>query len=480
MVVELILIPTITAFIVFNVRNDRLIHYLSTSSILLTLTYLLTILLFRDLPVVENYIEVSVHEHIEYSFSLHIDNVNVVLLITALTLLPSIYLYSVAYMRHRVEEVGTPLNLYYGLLLLNTAGIVGVLLSYNIITFVIFYELLVLTSWALVYFYGYGNRVNISLTYLVWSLIASLLIIIGLVSIYVHLDTLSFNLCLTRDIPLWTYYILLIGFAIKMGLAGVHLWLPLTHAEAPTPFSAVLSPLIIGLGGYGVLRILKPLIPTNEFLMIILIWGIASIVYGGIGALIEDDVKRILAYSSISHMGYLTLALSVHDYILSNAAFSYHYLAHAYSKALLFLASGILIYTLNIRNIKLVSGVLRTCRLCGIAFIVGFLSLAGLPPFAGFISKLIIISTILRSATYLGTEFYVLSIIASITMIFSLAYGVRVIKYVVFGTPKPEVSEVKLPLTMSLSIIIIIVLLVVTWLTPHIILGLAVITPQID
>ena len=480
MVVELIHIPTITAFIVFNVRNDRLIHYLSTSSILLTLTYLLTILLFRDLPVVENYIEVSVHEHIEYSFSLHIDNVNVVLLITALTLLPSIYLYSVAYMRHRVEEVGTPLNLYYGLLLLNTAGIVGVLLSYNIITFVIFYELLVLTSWALVYFYGYGNRVNISLTYLVWSLIASLLIIIGLVSIYVHLDTLSFNLSLTRDIPLWTYYILLIGFAIKMGLAGVHLWLPLTHAEAPTPFSAVLSPLIIGLGGYGVLRILKPLIPTNEFLMIILIWGIASIVYGGIGALIEDDVKRILAYSSISHMGYLTLALSVHDYILSNAAFSYHYLAHAYSKALLFLASGILIYTLNIRNIKLVSGVLRTCRFCGIAFIVGFLSLAGLPPFAGFISKLIIISTILRSATYLGTEFYILSIIASITMIFSLAYGVRVIKYVVFGTPKPEVSEVKLPLTMSLSIIIIIVLLVVTWLTPHIILGLAVITPQID
>jgi NADH-quinone oxidoreductase subunit M len=480
MVVELILIPAVTAFIVFNIRNGKLVHYLSTSSTLLTLTYLLIILLFRDLPIVENYVEVSIHEHIEYSFSLHIDNVNVVLLITVLTLLPSIYLYSEVYMRHRVEEVGTPLNLYYGLLLLNTAGIVGVLLSYNMITFVIFYELLVLTSWALVYFYGYGNRVSISLTYLVWSLIASLLIIIGLVGIYVHLDTLSFNLCLTRDIPLWTYYILLIGFAIKMGLAGVHLWLPLTHAEAPTPFSAVLSPLIIGLGGYGVLRILKPLIPTNEFLMIILIWGIASIVYGGIGALVEDDVKRILAYSSISHMGYLTLALSVHDYILSNAAFSYHYLAHAYSKALLFLASGILIYTLNTRNIKLVSGVLRTCRLCGIAFIVGFLSLAGLPPFAGFISKLIIISTILRSATYLGTEFYVLSIIASITMIFSLAYGVRVIKYVVFGTPKPEVSEVKLPLTMSLSIIIIIMLLVVTWLTPHIILGLTVTTPQID
>jgi NADH:ubiquinone oxidoreductase subunit 4 (subunit M) len=95
MVIELILIPAITAFIVFNVRNDRLIHYLSTSSIILTLTYLLTILLFRDLPIVENYVEVSVHEHVEYSFSLHIDNVNVVLLITTLTLLPSIYLYSI-------------------------------------------------------------------------------------------------------------------------------------------------------------------------------------------------------------------------------------------------------------------------------------------------------------------------------------------------------------------------------------------------
>lgn len=480
MVVELILIPAITAFIVFNVRNDRLIHYLSTSSIILTLTYLLTILLFRDLPIVENYVEVSVHEHVEYSFSLHIDNVNVVLLITTLTLLPSIYLYSSTYMRHRVEEVGTPLNLYYGLLLLNTASILGVLLSYNMITFIVFYELLVLTSWALVYFYGYGNRINISLTYLVWSLVGSLLIIIGLVGVYVHLDTLSFNLSLTQDIPSWILYTLLIGFAIKMGLAGVHLWLPLTHAEAPTPFSAVLSPLIIGLGGYGVLRILKPLIPTNEFLMIILIWGIASIVYGGIGALVEDDIKRILAYSSISHMGYLTLALSIHDYVLSNAAFSYHYLAHAYSKALLFLASGVLIYVLNIRNIKLVSGVLRTCKLCGIAFIIGFLSLAGLPPFAGFISKLLIISSILRSATYLGTEFYILSIVASITTVFSLAYGVRVIKYVVFGTPKPEVSGFELPLTMSLSLIIIIVLLVITWLVPHVILGLAVATPQTD
>ncbi len=473
-VVELVVIPVVTAVAVFNIRNDRLAYVASTASAVTTLAYLISTYLFKRLPIVENYIEVAIGGHLEYSFSLGIDGLNVLVLITVLTLLPSIYLYSYEYMKHRVEELGkTLLNLFYGLMLLNTSGIIGVVVSYNVVTFIVFYELVVLTSWALIYFYGYGNRVSVSFTYLAWSLIGSLFIIVGLSSIYVYAGTFQFNVLDTAVLPPWIYYILLIGFGIKMGLFGMHFWLPPAHAEAPTPFSAVLSPLIIGIGGYGVLRFIGPVVNYYELSVIILVLGLASIIYGGLGALLEVDIKRILAYSSISHMGYLALTLSMQDPVFNVMAFSYHYLAHAYAKAILFLSSGILIYSLNIRNIRLVSGILHKYRLCGLGFIVGFLSLAGLPPFAGFISKLLIILTVLKTAPEMPTEFYVLSIAALISMMFTIAYGIRVIKNVVFGSLKPEdIVSIELPLSMRFSLIIIIVMLVITWLIPHILLEL--------
>ncbi len=474
MVLELVLIPMATAVVVFNVRNDRLAHALSTASVSVTAIYLILISLFKTLPMVENYIEVSVRDHLEYSFSLGIDGFNILILITALTLFPSIYIYSYEYMKHRASELGdASLNLFYGLLLLNSSGIVGVIISYNIIAFVIFYELIVLTSWALIYLYGYGNRASVSFTYLMWSLAGSLLIIIGLSSIYIYVGSFQFTELSGKTLPSWVYYILMVGFAVKMGLFGLHLWLPPAHAEAPTPFSAILSPLIVGIGGYGMLRILGPMASSSELSLPLLIWGLASIIYGGLGALLEADIKRILAYSSISHMGYLALALSVQDPLLSTMAYSYHYLSHAYAKALLFLSSGIIIYSLNIRNINLVSGILRKYKLCGVGFIVGFLSLAGLPPFAGFISKLLIISAVLKSAAEASAEFYALSLTALISMLLTVAYGLRVVKKVVFGPLKPtNVCFVDVPLHMRLGLIIIIVLLIITWLAPHVLLEL--------
>ncbi|MEM2376106.1 MAG: complex I subunit 5 family protein [Sulfolobales archaeon] len=472
--IELIVVPATVAAIVFNIRNDRVAYILSTSSLGFSVIYLILILLFRNLPIVENYVEVVIHGHLEYSFSLGIDYLNIIILIAALTLLPLIYLYSYNYMIHRVEELGgIPLNLFYGLLLLNTSGIVGVIISYNMIAFIIFYELIVLTSWGLIYFYGYGNRVSISFTYLVWSLIGSLIIFIGLSTVYVYVGSFQFSTLTSSSIPPWVSYVLLIGFGIKMGLFGVHLWLPLVHAEAPTPFSAILSPLIVGLGGYGVLRILGSLIESYEFALAVLIWGLSSIVYGGLGALLEDDIKRILAYSTISHMGYLALALSVQDPLYSSMAFSYHYLSHAYAKALLFLSSGVLVYSLGIRDINLIGGILRRCRLCGIGFIVGFFSLAGLPPFAGFVSKFLIISSVLRTAAEASIEFYILSLAAITSMIFTIAYGLRIIKNVVFGSLKPaDIGYVELPKSMNATLILIIVLLVITWFIPHILLNL--------
>lgn len=473
MVIELITIPLIAVALMVLIKDERLEFITSTSAIFTLPLYLLIILLYRNVPFTDRVIEVVVHGHMEYAFILGIDSFNVVPLITVTTLLPSIYIYSYEYMRHRIKELGEgSIKLYYVLMLINTSGILGVLLAHNIITFMIFYEFLVLTSWALIYFFGYGNRSKVSLTYLAWSLIGSLIILIGLASIYGHIGSFDFiNFTSDHILPSWIYYITLIGFGIKMGAIGLHLWLPPAHSEAPTPFSAVLSPIIIGLGGYGVLRILKPFFTCYDFSLILLVWGTASIIYGGLAALVENDIKRLLAYSSISQVGYLLLTLSPCSITLSVIAFSYHYLAHAYAKALLFLAAGALIYSLNNRDIRSLHGLLSRYRLVSIAFISGFLSLTGLPPFAGFNSKLIMASILLKSSMECNyTEVYLITLLALASTILTLLYGIRVIKKVVFGLPLTTSSN-DIPVTMKLGLVIIMMLLIITWLVPHIVIG---------
>ncbi len=473
MVVELIAIPLVSAILITLIRDERWGAIISTSAISTLTPYLLIILLYCNVPFTERFIEVSIHGHVEYAFILGIDSLNVVPLITVTTLMPSIYLYSYDYMKHRIRELGEgSIKLYYILMLINTSGILGVLLAHNMITFMSFYEFLVLTSCTLIYFFGYGNRGKISLTYLAWSLIGSLIILIGLASIYGYIGSFDFiNFTPSYVLPSWVCYITLIGFGIKMGAVGLHLWLPPAHSEAPTPFSSVLSPIIIGLGGYGILRVLKPFFTCYDFSLILLIWGTASIIYGGLAALIENDIKRLLAYSSISQVGYLLLTLSSCSITLSTIAFSYHYLAHAYAKALLFLAAGALIYSLNNRDIRSIHGLLSKHKLVSIAFISGFLSLAGLPPFAGFNSKLIVASMLLKSSIEYGyVEIHLMTLFALASTILTLLYGIRAVRRIVFGPPLTTFSD-DIPIAMKLSLIIIMMLLIITSLVPHVVIG---------
>ena len=471
-ILPIIAIPLVASVTVFCIHGRGKVPVVSSTAILLTAVYVLSIVITRRLPIVENYAEITLHERGEPLFSLAIDRLNAVLLLTAVLLFIPISVYSHTYIKHRAEELGASLNIYYGLLLLNVAGILGWALAYNIILFLIFLEITMLTSFGIILLYGYGNRMRVAFTYLVWSLVGSTLVIIGAGGVYAHLHALSFDLHPLSEPPLWIPYVMLIGFAIKMGAAGVHMWLPLAHAEAPSPFSAVLSPLIIGMAGYGILRIVKPLTTSSTFLLVVLLWAIASIVYGGLGALVENDVKRILAYSSISHMGYLLLAITIQNEELATTAYSYNYLAHAYGKALLFLCAGILVHFLGTRDMRVVSGVLSMNRLCGIAFILGFLCLMGLPPTAGFMSKLILIVSALESSSKLGTHFTILAIVAAISTLISVAYSIRVIRHLVLGSQKPESRGIKLPLDMKLSLILIMILMIIFWAFPNIITSL--------
>ncbi|WP_218184362.1 complex I subunit 5 family protein [Aeropyrum camini] len=235
-----------------------------------------------------------------------------------------------------------------------SSAMLGIAYSLNFLLFIIFLELSLLSSFLLIAFYGYGDRRRIALLYFVWTHIAGALALLG--GLYYVIKTGTFDVATVEGGRI-VYFAspvdrsvyaaiagvsLLLGMLVKMAVFGVHMWLPYAHAEAPTPISALLSPNLIGLGGYGIARFAAAFYPwlLEDLRPLLLGLAFVTIVYGGLVALSQLDFKRFLAYSSISQMGYMLLALAtLHP--LGFAAASLIFLGHAVGKAVLFMTAGV-------------------------------------------------------------------------------------------------------------------------------------------
>lgn len=332
-------------------------------------------------------------------------------------------LYSMPYIAWRFKSV---FPTYYSLYLLIFAGLLGLLFATNILQFYIFFELMIIPSWALIHLYGYNNKERIALTFFIWSQISGMLILIGFIGSY--LQSNSFEL---KIIGYHNQWFVFIGFAIKIALLGFHYWLPPTYAEAPIVLSTIMGSVMTGIGSYGMLRLNLPLI--KEYGSLLAIWAIAAMIYGALLALFENDLKRIIAYSSMSQMGYIFLGISAYSNIaLTGAVF--HYVSHALLKAVLFMSSGIIIFQINTKNIKDMGGLAAKMPLTALCYISAFLSLAGFPPFSAFHSKLVIFTGVFETLSP-G-----LAITALVSTFLTLSYTAIVIRKTMFGEYKGNKS----------------------------------------
>jgi len=369
----------------------------------------------------------------EINFNLMMDGLSLIYAFSIAGVASAVSLYAIPYMEHRFHEmgiIGKEINGAYGkfylLYLLFYLGMVGTILSTNVVQFYIFYEMILLSTWLLIHSFGYGEREKIALTYFIWIQISGLVVLIGFIMHYAitgSIDVFSFGIY-TAAMPL-----LFLGFAIKMGVFGLHLWLPPAHGEAPTPVSALLSPIAIGIGAYAMIRFVFPLIQQLSHWILLL--AMVTILYGGLVALSEDDIKRLLAYSSISHMGYILLGIASMTWIgLTGAA--YYYLSHAFLKGVLFMTAGLLMMQLNgKRRISLMGGLAAKTPFAALFLASGFLGLAGMPPFAGFNSKLLILmGAFLNSNDYTSLTIVIGAALASFL---TLAYGALTFKRVMLG-----------------------------------------------
>ena len=414
------------------------------------------------------------------SFDLLADGLSIWMLLTVNALALLICIYSVRYMEHMFQEeehrtgVPTPNSAYasyFSLYLLYAVGMLGAVLTTNMIQFYLFYELMLVPSWVLLNNYGYGDRERIGTMYFMWTHVGAVIMLAGILSSYWitgSFEISALSLVVGSPLASWIAIAILFGFFTKMAVFGLHVWLPYAHAEAPTPISALLSPAMIGIGAYATVRLV--IIPMPEvfshFKLMFSLWALLTMVYGGLMALAQDDIKKLLAYSSVSQMGYIFLGLSSGTSIgLSGAIF--HYVSHGITKGILFAIAGILIVQTGTRSIKELGGLIGQMPLTGALCIIGFFGISGIPPTIGFMSKWAIFLGLFTGALEHSMEMVIIAVISILMTVITLGYSLWTIWRIFFGPLPDHLKEVKeAPLIMTVPPLILAVASLVLGIFP--------------
>jgi len=347
---------------------------------------------------------------------------------------------------------------YYSLFLLMLAGMNGVLLSGDFFNMFVFIEIASISSYALVGFGTEAEELEASFKYMVMGGIASAFMLLAVAMLYSSFGVLNMAdiaraiavspRATTLKFPLFLF---IIAFAIKGAIIPFHAWLPDAHPSAPAPVSAMLSGVLIKtLGIYAMTRIIMNIFAADVTGLAPL--GIISIIIGMPLALGQTDIKRLLAYSSISQVGYIVLGLGLGTPLGIFGAL-FHLINHSIFKSLLFLNSGAVAYRLGTRELNDMGGLNKVMPITGGTSFIASLSIAGIPPFNGFFSKLIIILACVKAG---HTGFALWAVAGSIL---TLSSFMKVQKLAFFGKIAEKHKGIKeAPLLMSVSVVILAVL----------------------
>jgi len=418
------------------------------------------------------------------TFGFLADGLGMVMALTITLLSAVVAVYSIKYMENEEN-----LPLYFSLYLLYTAGMLGTVLASDLIEFYVFFELMLIPSWALIHLWGTGERERIAFKYLIYTHVGALSLLIGILATGAVYGTFSLleigKTSKELQVNFFTAKLivlaLLVGLMVKLAIFPFHTWLPDAHAEAPTPISALLSPAMIGIGGYGIFRIIFTAFPKviQNFSLGLSVLALTTMVYGGLMALAQDDIKRLLAYSSISQMGYLLFGLASMS-TLGLVGSMFHYFSHGTSKAILFMVSGIFIHQAGTRSIKKLGGLASKLPYTSTAMTIAFLSISGVPPFNGFQSEwMIFLGAILYGVNQNQISRVIIAVFAVVASTLTMGYALWTIKRTLFGRVPDQLNNVKeASKLMVLPLLVLMVITVLTGIYPQFLNELLVSTVQ--
>ncbi len=341
-------------------------------------------------------------------------------------------IYSIKYM-----EEDTGLDKFFPLLILMVTGVVGIAFSGDIFNIWVFFELMAISSYSLVSFRkAEWGPVEAGFKYIIMSAAGSSLALLGISILFSATGTLDLSaLWLASGTSLDEFtagiavLLIVVGFGVKAALVPMHTWLPDAHSAAPSGISAMLSGIVIEAGLVAMFKVLlvfnTSFNDVNTYAAIGLILCILAVItmfVGNIIALVQTDIKRMLAYSSIVQMGYIVLGLGLGLYAFGNSrdpTFGlqgglFHILTHAFMKGLAFLAAGAFIHAAGTRDMRMMKGLGQKMPITAMAFVIAALSLAGVPPLAGFMSKWLIFRAGIDAGLPIFTAFAIINSILSL------------------------------------------------------------------
>ena len=298
---------------------------------------------------------------------------------------------------------------FYAALLVAETAMIGLFAATNLFLFFVFWELIIIPVFLLIGVWGGPGRVQAAVKFLLFTLAGSMLMLVGMVALHTMCGTLDFKeLILVRDRlepqhQVWLFAAFLAAFAVKVPMFPLHTWLPSAHTEAPTAGSVILAGILLKMGAYGFLRISLPILPggVQAFLWPMLIVSVVAIVYGAYVTLVQTDIKRLIAYSSVSHMGFVTLGI----FTLNSSGVEgaiLQMINHGIISAALFLCVGMIYERTHTREIADYGGVGKVAPVYSTLLALFCLAAAGFPGLNSFVGEFLIVGGAFETHPWLG------------------------------------------------------------------------------
>ena len=386
---------------------------------------------------------------------LRLDGLTSLMLMTINTIGLAMAIFSVQYMNQYTSKLR-----YYSIFLCLVAGLNGIVLTGDLFNLYIFMEIVAISSYALVAFGCAHDELEAAFKYAVLGTVASAFILIGIALLYAMLGTLNMAAMSVKlaagglNMPItFALGLFLCGFGLKAALVPFHAWLPDAHPSAPAPVSAMLSGVVIKTAGIYVLcRLVFNMFTVQlvpDLLPILRLLGVASMIVGGILSIGQWDMKRLLAYSSISQIGYIVVGLGLGTTLgLTGALF--HLVNHSVFKSLLFLNAGAVEYATGSRDLRHLGGLRRIMPLTANTSLVGSMAISGIPPFNGFWSKLIIVLACIESGHFW------LALAAIMMSLVTLVVVLKIQKHAFCEEPKPVAAHAtEVPILMRTAMLLL-------------------------
>ena len=379
------------------------------------------------------------------SYHLGVDGISMLFVILSTFLMPFCVLASWHSVEKRLKE-------YMIAFLLLEVFMVGVFVSLDIVLFYVFFEAGLIPMFIIIGVWGGKDRVYASYKFFLYTLLGSVLMLLAIMAMYWQAGTTDITELLAYNFPAhmqtWLWLAFFASFAVKMPMWPVHTWLPDAHVQAPTAGSVILAGVLLKLGGYGFLRFSLPMFPlaSEYFAPFVFTLSVVAIIYTSLVAMMQDDIKKLIAYSSVAHMGYVTMGIfAANAQGVQGAIFQM--LSHGIVSGALFLCVGVVYDRLHTREIAAYGGLVNNMPKYAVAFMVFTMANVGLPGTSGFVGEIMTLMGAFRANTWVA-------LFATTGVILSAAYALWLYRRVIFGALEKESLKAMLDLSAREKVIL--------------------------